>query len=206
MSQQMLIEELLPSSAKILAESSDDGKSMWLNGIFMQAETENRNKRVYPIHEVSAAVDRMNREITERNGIMGELDHPQSISINLDRVSHLIVEMRMEGNNAIGRAKLLNTPTGLIAQEIIKNGMQLGVSSRGTGSVNEGIVEGFSVVTIDIVGQPSAQGALPNSIYESLDTTKGKRVLTLAESLQHDDAAQKFFVKEFKGWMADTFK
>ena len=201
----MLFEELQPSVANIITESSNDGKDLWLNGVFMQAEVQNRNKRVYPIHEVTAAVASLNEQIKLTNGVMGELDHPQTISLNLDRVSHVIKEMKMEGNNAVGRAIILDTPMGNIARSLIKSGVQLGVSSRGTGNVNEGIVEGFNVVTVDIVAQPSAMGATPKSIYESLENPHGKQVETLAEAMRHDPAAQKFFVKEFKAWMAKEF-
>jgi len=95
MKTELLLEELSPAVANVISESTDDGKNLWLNGIFMQAEVQNRNKRVYPIHEVTSAVESMNRQIQESNGIMGELDHPENISINLDKVSHIITEMRM---------------------------------------------------------------------------------------------------------------
>jgi len=205
MSKEILFEELQPSVANIITESSSDGKELWLNGVFMQAEVQNRNKRVYPIHEVSAAVDSLNKQISETNGVMGELDHPSTISLNLDRVSHVIKEMRMEGNNAIGRAIILDTPMGNIARSLIKSGVQLGVSSRGTGSVNEGVVASFNVVTIDIVAQPSAQGATPHSIYESLDNNLGRKVETLSEAMQKDPNAQKYFAKEFERWIKQSF-
>jgi len=205
MDQELLFEELSPSTANLLSEASADGKTLWLNGVFMQAEVQNRNSRVYPLSEVTAAVNNLKESIQQTNGVMGELDHPTSISLNLDRVSHVIKDIRMEGNNAIGRAEIINTPMGNIAKELIKSGVHLGVSSRGTGSVNEGRVSGFNVVTIDIVANPSAQGAVPNAIYESLDNKQGKKVLTLAESVQTDPDAQKFFVKEFGKWLTKEF-
>jgi len=201
MKSELLFEELSPTSANVLSESSDDGKDLWLNGIFMQAEVQNRNKRVYPRSEIENAVRSLQTSINENNGVMGELDHPQTISLNLDRVSHLITEVHMEGNNAIGKAKILNTPMGNIAREIIKSGFRVGVSTRGTGNVNEGIVEGYNCVTVDIVATPSAQGATPSSIYESLDTKQGRRVETLAEAVRNDPAAQKYFVEEMRKWM-----
>lgn len=204
MNTEMLIEELAPSTANVLSEQSQDGKDLWLNGIFMQGEVENRNKRVYPRNEIERAVGSLQKSIMENNGVMGELDHPQTISLNLDRVSHLITEIHMEGNNAIGKAKILNTPMGNIAKEIIKSGFRVGVSTRGTGNVNEGIVEGYNCVTVDIVATPSAQGAVPTSIYESLDTKQGRRVETLAEAVRNDPAAQKYFVEEFRKWMKNS--
>ena len=198
-----LFEELQPSECNLIQESSQDGKSLWLSGIFMQADLKNRNGRNYPLSEIAAAVDGARNRITEQNGIMGELDHPQSLQINLDRVSHIITEMRMQGNNAFGKAKLLNTPMGSIAQELVKSDVKIGVSSRGAGNVNEsGGVTGFQFITIDIVAQPSAPHAYPGSIYESLQFAKnGHNIVTLAEQVRHDDAAQKYLKKEILKWL-----
>jgi len=205
MSQELLFEELSPSTANLITESPDEGKTLWLNGIFMQAEVQNRNQRVYPLAEVPAAVNNLKESIAATNGVMGELDHPTTISLNLDRVSHIIKDIRMEGNNAIGRAEIINTPMGNIARELIKSGVHLGVSSRGTGSVNEGKVSGFNVVTVDIVANPSAQGAVPNAIYESLDNKQGRKIMTLSEAVRTDPAAQKYFAAEFKKWLSNEF-
>lgn len=199
----LLIEELMPSECNLVQESATDGKSLWLSGIFMQADLKNRNGRVYPLSEISAAVDGCKSRITEQNGIMGELDHPQSLNINLDRVSHIISELWMQGPNAYGKAKLLNTPMGNIAQELVRSGVKIGVSSRGAGNVNEGGgVSGFQFITVDIVAQPSAPHAYPGSMYESLQTAKnGGKILTLAEQLQQDPAAQKYLKKEILAWL-----
>ena len=204
MDTELLIEELAPSDANMLAESSEDGKNLWLNGVFMQGEVQNRNGRVYPRAEIESAVNSLKAKINESGAVPGELDHPQSITLNLDRISHVITDVYMEGNNAIGKAKIINTPMGNIAKEIIKSGFRVGVSTRGTGSVLEGVVSGYNCVTVDIVAQPSAQGAVPASIYESLDSKAGRRVETLAESVRHDPAAQKYFIEEFNKWMKET--
>ena len=152
-----LFEELTPTQAAIITESSQDSTNTWLSGIFMQGDIKNRNGRVYPITELQEAVKIAKQAITERNGIMGELDHPQTLTINLDRVSHLITNLDMQGSNAIGKAKMLNTPMGNIARELVSSGVALGVSSRGAGTVNEsGGVSGYQFVTVDIVAQPSA--------------------------------------------------
>lgn len=203
MSQQLLVEELSPQIAGIIQESSTDGKNMWLNGIFMQSEIRNRNGRVYPLSEISNAVKIANETITKNKGILGELDHPQSLTINLDRVSHLITEMRLSGNNVIGKAKLLDTPMGMIAKEIIRAGAALGVSSRGAGAVNEsGGVSGFNFITVDIVCNPSAPDAFPGTVYESLEHSRsGQKILSLAEQVQHDRRAQDFLKKEILKWM-----
>lgn len=171
----------------------------------MQADIKNRNGRVYPINEISSAVTNANTRITESNGIFGELDHPQTLTINLDRISHVITEMDMNGSNAMGRAKLLDTPMGLIAQELVNSGVRLGVSSRGAGAVNEsGGVSGFNFVTVDIVAQPSAPGAVPNSIYESLvSNMHGRETVNLAHQLREDEAAQKYFKEEIQKFLRE---
>lgn len=200
----LLIEELMPSECHLVQESSTDGKSLWLSGIFMQASIKNRNGRVYPVNEITTAVEGALQRIREQNGIMGELDHPQSLQINLDRVSHVISELRMQGPDAYGKAKLLNTPMGNIARELIHSGVKVGVSSRGAGNVNEGgDVSGFQFVTVDIVAQPSAPGAYPGSIYESLELAKnGRNIITLAEDVRSDPAAQKYLKKEILKWLS----
>lgn len=200
----LLCEELTPQECNLIQESSGDGKSLWLSGIFMQADLENRNRRKYPLQEIANAVAGSKARILESNGIMGELDHPQSLNINLDRVSHVITELWMQGANAYGKAKLLNTPMGNIAQELIKAGVKVGVSSRGAGNVNEsGSVNGFQFITVDIVAQPSAPNAYPGSVYESLMHAKNShQVVTLAEAAQQDAAAQKYLKKEILTWLS----
>jgi len=200
---ELLVEELLPTEANIITESSQDGKNTWLSGIFMQADIKNRNGRVYPTTEIAEAVKLAGNAIKERNGIMGELDHPQTLQINLDRVSHVITEMSMNGSNAMGKAKLLNTPMGNIASELVKAGVGVGVSSRGAGQVNEGGgVSGFQFVTVDIVAQPSAPNAYPSTVYESLQMAQnGHNILDLAEALRNDDSAQKYLKKEIMSWL-----
>lgn len=199
----LLAEELMPSECNLIQESTNDGKSMWLRGIFMQADIKNRNGRNYPLSEIAAAVEGSKGRLVEQNGIMGELDHPQSLNINLDRVSHIITELWMQGNNAFGKAKLLNTPMGLIGQELIKSGVKIGVSSRGAGNVNEsGLVNGYQFITVDLVAQPSAPSAYPGSMYESLQLAKnGGKILTLAEAAQQDAAAQKYLAGEILTWL-----
>lgn len=206
---QTLFEELIPTACNLITEASEDGKTAWLSGIFMQSEIKNRNGRMYPLNEISNAVKTAMHKIKETNGVLGELGHPQTLEINLDRVSHVITEMRMDGTNAFGKAKLLNTPMGAIAKELLRSEVLLGVSSRGAGNVNEsGGVSDFQFVTIDVVAQPSAPGAFPNTVYESLvESVQGRKILTLAESLQQDTSAQKFFKKEMLAWLrTDLFK
>ena len=190
---QLLIEELSPVQANLM-EMQDAGKNTFLNGILMQADVRNGNKRVYPLQEIQRAVEQIQEQIKNGHYIMGELNHPDSLSINLANVSHAITEIRMDGANAVGKCKLLNTPMGNIAKGILEGGIKLGVSSRGTGNVtNEGQVSDFNFVTIDIVATPSAPDAFPNVIKESMENPK---ILTLAEAVVHDKSAQRHLQKE----------
>lgn len=204
MKTELLIEELIPSESNILIETAENGssKNLWLSGIFMQGGVKNRNGRTYPLNEITNAVNFANGKITETNGIFGELDHPQSLNINLDRISHVITELKMVGNNAHGRARILPTPMGNIAKTLIESGVRIGMSSRGAGNVNESIVSGFNFITVDIVATPSAPMALPTSIYESLESSKyGTQVLSLSEQIQQDTSAQKYFIKQIEKFL-----
>jgi hypothetical protein len=199
---QLLIETVTAAEGNIITESNKDSGDVFLTGVFMQAEIENRNKRKYKLDEMTQAVADMRKQIDEFGGVFGELDHPETITINMDRISHAIQDIYMEGNNVMGRAKLLNTPMGLIAKELsVNSGVRYGVSSRATGVVNEGIVSGFSLVTIDLVVTPSAPGAMPSSITEAIEDA---RLMTLAESLQHDPTAQKYFKKEISKFVQNV--
>lgn len=204
MKQTFLVESLTAAQGNIITEAVNDGKNVFLSGIVMQADVQNRNGRIYPLSEMTIAVKNMNESIKEYGGVFGELDHPADrIGINLDRVSHVITEVYMDGSNVMGKMKLLDTPVGLIAKELAKSGVRYGVSSRGTGVVSEGMVSNFSLQTIDLVATPSAQGAYPNTIYEALQEQKGRKLLTVAEAVRHDSDAQKYFLKEFKNFLEE---
>jgi hypothetical protein len=203
---QLLVENLSHQECGMITESAVDGKSLYISGIFMGAEARNRNGRIYPLSEMQRAVKQLVENATDQNGIAwGELDHPPSLTINSDRISHVITDLRVEGNNVYGKAKILPTPMGNIAKVLItEGGLKMGVSSRGSGDVNEsGIVSNYNLITCDIVSQPSCQSAYPTSIYESLERAKnGQQIITLAESVQHDIAAQKYLVSEIKKWVS----
>lgn len=186
---QLLIETVTAAEGNIITEAKKDG-IIYLNGIFMQAEVENRNGRKYTLSEMVSAVADIKNQINQFGGVFGELDHPDTITINMDRISHAIKDLYMDGTNAIGKAQLLDTPMGLIAQTLSKSGVRYGVSSRGAGVVTEGIVSGFKLVTIDLVVTPSASEAMPCSITEAIEDAK---LMTLAESVKHDPKAQKHF-------------
>lgn len=192
MSSQFLFEEISPTAASLCEMRK--GNDLYLKGIMMQAELKNGNGRVYPLSEISKAVEEAQKRIKEGYSIMGELNHPDTLSINLDRVSHVITDISMDGNNAVGKMKLVNTPCGNIAKALIEGGVRLGVSSRGTGNVNEsGNVSDFVFTTVDIVSQPSAPSAYPDAVMEALGN---KKVMSLAEAVVHDKKAQKYFKEE----------
>jgi len=195
MKMELLTEDLNSTESGLITESIQNGANVFLSGIFMQAGIKNRNGRVYSLSEMSSEMANANKKIQETNGIMGELDHPNNLSINLANVSHVITELGMNGNNVMGKAKLLETPMGKIAKELINSGVALGVSSRGAGNVTEsGDVNGFNFLTVDIVATPSCASAVPKTVFEALDMSRnGKAVLTLSEQVKDDLAAQKYF-------------
>ena len=201
---------------KILVESNFNGitsenvdKKLYLTGIFAEAQQKNRNGRIYRLDEIQAVVNKFNSAASENRHILGALDHPQTLEIRLDSVSHKILNMRMEGNNAMGKLEIIPTPAGNIAKTLIEAGVQLGVSTRGSGEVNEstGDVNGFDCVTIDLVAQPSAINAYPASIMESLSLYKYRnKIFDLSEVVIHDVTAQKYLKKEINKFLTDLFK
>jgi hypothetical protein len=157
---------------KYLVEKKEDGtKNVFIEGIFMQAEKANRNGRMYPRGIMEKELGRYQDLITEKRSL-GELGHPPNPSINLNQVSHLITSLRFEGNDVIGKAKILDTPMGKIAKSFIEEGVRLGVSSRGLGSLKEKngvneVQDDFHLATVDIVSDPSAPDAFVQGIMES---------------------------------------
>ena len=157
----------------------------------------NANQRVYPVSEISRAVSTLNDQITGGYSVLGEVDHPEGLNINLDRVSHMITEMWMEGDNGYGKLKILPTPMGQLVKTMLESGVKLGVSSRGSGNVTEdgsGQVSDYEIITVDVVAQPSAPGAYPTPIYEHLLNARGGyQALRLAREVQGDAKAQNYF-------------
>lgn len=192
----VLIEQLAPSAARLMVMENQNTKESYLAGVFAQAACVNGNGRVYPLNELTSAVDDVKKRITEGYTVYGELNHPDNLQIDLNNVSHIITDMYMDGNNAIGKAKILNTPKGQIVKAILDGGGRLGVSTRGSGNVVEGKVSGFSLVTVDVVANPSAPDAYPNHVMEALQDSA--KVQTLAEAVVHDQKAQKYLVAEVK--------
>lgn len=183
--------------AELVVESVEGGKSLCMRGIFIQGDRKNHNRRVYPLHEIRNAVESMRRKLAEGSSIMGELDHPAELTINLDRVSHIITDIWLDGANGYGKLKLLPTPMGNIARSLIESSVKLGVSSRGSGNVDDyGNVSGFDIVTVDIVAQPSAPEAYPKPIYESLFNMKGgASIYETASAVTYDVSAKQHLDK-----------
>jgi len=176
------------------AENDTGGKDLHMKGIFIQGGVLNANKRVYPVEEIGRAVTTLNEQIANGYSVCGEVDHPEGLNINLDRVSHMITDMWMDGPNGYGKLKILPTPMGQLVKTMLESGVKLGVSSRGSGEVdNQGNVQGFEIITVDVVAQPSAPGAYPTPIYEQLMNERGgyKAFLTSRE-VQGDPKAQKY--------------
>lgn len=193
-----LKEHLTFDAARIVVEGSESGKDLYMKGICIQGGVKNANERVYPISEIETAVTTLNEQIAEGNSVLGEVDHPDDLKINLDRVSHMITEMWMDGPNGYGKMKILPTPMGTLVKTMLESGVKLGVSSRGSGNVNEanGHVSDFEIVTVDIVAQPSAPNAYPTAIYEGLMNMKyGHKVLEMAKE-GHGATVEKHLKKE----------
>jgi hypothetical protein len=198
-----LAEHLSYDQAKIVLESEEgkDGKkSLHLNGICIQGDIRNANQRVYSSQEIGRAVKTLNEQIAGGYSVLGEVDHPQDLRINLDRVSHMITKMWMDGPNGYGKLKLLPTPMGQLVQTMLESGVKLGVSSRGSGEVDgQGNVQGFEIITVDVVAQPSAPGAYPTPVYEHLmNNTGGYQALRIAQEVKGDPQAQKYLAESLK--------
>jgi hypothetical protein len=198
-----LAEHLSYDQAKIVLESeegSDGKKSLHLNGICIQGDIRNANQRVYSSQEIGKAVKTLNEQIAGGYSVLGEVDHPQDLRINLDRVSHMITKMWMDGPNGYGKLKLLPTPMGQLIETMLTSGVKLGVSSRGSGEVDTGgNVQGFEIITVDVVAQPSAPGAYPTPVYEHLmNNTGGYQAYKIAQEVQGNPQAQKYIAESLK--------
>jgi hypothetical protein len=182
-----LREQLTFSQANIqVLEESDmtGGKHLYLKGICIEGNKRNANERVYPLHEITKAVTTINQQIKEGNSVLGEVDHPDDLKINLDRVCHSVEGMWMDGDTGCGKLKILPTPMGELIKTLIQSGIRLGVSD-------------FEIVTIDVVAQPSAPNAYPKAIYEGLMNMKyGHRLLEVARESGQDNKVQRYLKNE----------
>ena len=178
---------------EVLHEGKEGKKDLHMKGVFIQGGVKNQNQRVYPISEISNAVANIKERLNSGYSVLGEADHPENLTVNLDRVSHMITDMWMDGPNGLGKLKIMPTPMGKIITTLSESGVKLGVSSRGSGNVNEsGEVQGFEIITVDIVAQPSAPDAYPKAIYEGLWNMRGgQKLYGLGQASMFDPRAQK---------------
>ena len=190
-----LRENLSFDQANIVLENANEGKDLYMKGICIQGGVRNANQRVYPVNEIGRAVKTLNEQISGGYSVLGEVDHPEGLNINLDRVCHMVTEMWMDGPNGYGKLKILPTPMGQLVRTMLESDCKLGVSSRGSGNVVEGSgeVSDFEIITVDVVAQPSAPGAYPTPIYEHLMNARGGyKAYELAQATKHDTKAQKY--------------
>lgn len=197
----LLIEHLSYDQAKMVTESSEDGKTLYMKGIFIEGGIKNGNMREYPVQEISRAVRTITEQIKSGYSVLGEVDHPTNLRINLDRVSHMIQDMWMDGSKGCGKLKILPTPMGNLISAMLQAGVKLGVSSRGSGNVNEGTgtVSDFEIVTVDIVAQPSAPNAYPQAVYEGLmNMYGGQKILSMAGEMETNPSVRKHVTEAVK--------
>ena len=204
MSSRYLREDLTFSQANIqVLEEADVGgkKHLYLKGICIEGDKRNANDRIYPLYEIRKAVETINEQILKGNSVLGEVDHPDDLKINLDRVCHTVEGMWMDGHAGCGKLKILPTPMGELIKTLLTSGVKLGVSSRGSGNVDDrtGHVSDFEIVTIDVVAQPSAPNAYPTAIYEGLmNMRNGHKILEMARESGQDDKVKKYLAGEVK--------
>ena len=205
-----LTENLTFDQAKIevLREGKDENKSLKMKGIFIMGGVENHNKRMYPVTEISKAVSTIKEKLDSGYSVLGEADHPENLTINLERVSHMIEDMWMDGPNGIGQLKIMPTPMGKIVTTLLESGCKLGVSSRGSGNVADGgNVQDFEIITVDIVAQPSAPDAYPKAIYEGLWNMRGgQKLYGLGRDSMFDPRAEKFLASEITKLISELNK
>ena len=206
----LITEQIEP--VEILVEEKDGKKDTYIKGVFLQTEITNRNGRMYKFGTMSREVQKYNEEFIKRGRALGELGHPDGPTINLDRVSHKIVELTPEGHNFIGKAKLLETPMGKIAKSLLEEGVQLGVSSRGLGSLkkengNSVVADDFVLSTAaDIVADPSAPDAFVEGIMEGREWTlvdgkiKEAQIEAVKESLDNAPSAEELAERKIRAF------
>ena len=187
-------------------DKSGTGKNLYMKGIFIEGGVKNANERIYPVSEITKAVTTVNEQIKSGYSVLGEVDHPDDLKINLDRVSHMIEQMWMDGPAGHGKLKILPTPMGQLVKTMLESNVKLGVSSRGSGNVNEGTghVSDFEIVTVDIVAQPSAPHAYPTAVYEGLlNMRNGHKVLDIASDARDDHKVQKYLKEQVNRLIKD---
>jgi hypothetical protein len=185
---------------KVISEDAPagGGKHLYMEGICLQGGVLNENGRVYEVKEITKAVESINEKIKKGFSVLGEVDHPEDLKINLDRVCANIKRMWMDGPNGFGKLQILPTPMGNLVKAMLESGVKLGVSSRGQGNVDRnGKVSDFEIVTVDIVAQPSAPSAYPTPVYEGVKNMRhGHHLMEMAKEAKSDQQVQRYLQKE----------
>lgn len=193
MSNQLLVETIAPSTSNLM-EMMDKQKNLYLSGVIAQASVKNGNGRIYQLEEMRQNMMEWQDRIKTGNYILGELNHPNALTIDLSNVSHAVTAVTMTENNVNAKLKILNTPSGNIAKGLSEGGIRLACSTRGSGAVGaDGTVTGFKCVTVDLVADPSCRIAITDPVYEAM---QHKAITSLAEAVVHDPKAQEYFRKE----------
>ena len=194
-----------------ITEDKDGEKNTFLQGVFMQAEQKNRNGRIYPKETLFKAVEKYINEQVKTGRAVGELDHPAGPQINLDKVSHKITRLEFDGDNVVGKAQVLETPMGKIVEGLIKGGVKLGVSSRGMGTVENRkgatyVNDDYMLSTVDIVQDPSAQGAFVDGIMEGVEWIWDNGILQAQQLEKYETAIRVASSKELGSGQEKVFK
>jgi hypothetical protein len=211
-----LISEYHENDIQCIVEKKEDGEKKYtIEGVFAQADQKNRNGRVYPRPIMERAVGKYVKEQVSKKRAVGELNHPEGPTVNLDKVSHLITDLKFEGNNVVGKAQILDTPMGKIVKGLLEGGVQLGVSTRGMGSLENRngvayVKDDFHLATVDIVQDPSAPDAFVNGIMEGVDWVWNNGILEpqIIEQIETEiKTAPKAFrpevqIREFKNFLS----
>jgi hypothetical protein len=207
-----LITEYIQEDLSYFTEDSKSGeKNTFIEGIFMQTEAKNRNGRMYPKKIMEGAVNKYMKEQVSKGRAVGELNHPNGPTINLDKVSHRITDLKFEGNDVVGKALVLNTPMGKIVKGLMEGGVQLGVSSRGMGSIeNKGsmsvVKDDFHLATIDIVQDPSAHNAFVNGIMEGVDWVWDNGILKAQQIEKYETEIRRAKAKDLQEMQSKLFQ
>jgi hypothetical protein len=205
-----LITEFNQEDLSYITEGTGKAKNTFIEGVFMQSESKNRNGRMYPKAVMESAVKKYIKEQVSKGRAVGELNHPDGPTINLDKVSHRITSLKFEGNNVVGKALVLNTPMGKVVKGLIEGGVQLGVSSRGMGSLEAKkdmsvVKNDFHLATIDIVQDPSAPEAFVNGIMEGVEWVWDNGILKAQQIEKYETEIKQARTAQLKEKQSELF-
>ena len=205
-----LITEFNQEDLSYITEGTGKAKNTFIEGVFMQSESKNRNGRMYPKTVMESAVGKYIKEQVSKGRAVGELNHPDGPTINLDKVSHRITSLKFEGNNVVGKALVLNTPMGKVVKGLIEGGVQLGVSSRGMGSLESKkdmsvVKNDFHLATIDIVQDPSAPEAFVNGIMEGVEWVWDNGILKAQQIEKYETEIKQASTAQLKEKQSELF-